>query len=277
MALRKYSMPVKLPQGMSRRQFLYLSALAGIGAACGNGATATTTTAGPGTTTTGAVGTTGTTAAGVSTTAGTGGAEPQVTFVEPREALSGELRILLWSHFVPAHDTWFDPFVQEWGEQVGVNVTVDHIAVADVPAAIAAEIQSGQPQHDLMQYIAVLSQHEPSTVDMADVVAEAESRYGTMLDLCRRSSLNPNTGKYYAYAPAWVPDPGDYRRSLWEGGGDARWACHLRRSARWRLGDLRFAGRPTRYRHVPRDRLEHGAAAGCFGPLGPESRMRTRR
>ncbi|HKX73840.1 MAG TPA: extracellular solute-binding protein, partial [Acidimicrobiia bacterium] len=98
-------------------------------------------------------------------------------------------------------------------------VNVDHIAVADVPAAIAAEIQSGQPEHDLMQYIAVLSQHEPSVVDMADVVQEAENRYGPMLDLTRRSSFNPNTGKYYAYAPSWVPDPGDYRKSLWEGVG----------------------------------------------------------
>jgi multiple sugar transport system substrate-binding protein len=106
--------------------------------------------------------------------------------------------------------------VREWGEQVGVEVNVDHIAVADVPAAIASEIQSGQPEHDLMQYIAVLSQHEPSVVDMADVVAEAENRYGEMLDLTRRSSFNPNTGKYYAYAPSWVPDPGDYRQSLWE-------------------------------------------------------------
>jgi multiple sugar transport system substrate-binding protein len=54
---------------------------------------------------------------------------------------------------------------------------------------------------------------------MADLVAEAEGRYGAMLDLTRRSSLNPNTGKYYAYAPSWVPDPGDYRRSLWDAVG----------------------------------------------------------
>ena len=26
-----------------------------------------------------------------------------------------QLRILLWSHFVPVHDEWFDGFVQEWG------------------------------------------------------------------------------------------------------------------------------------------------------------------
>jgi ABC-type glycerol-3-phosphate transport system substrate-binding protein len=178
---------------------LYLSGATLLAAACGNGATTTTTGAPTG------------------TTSAAGG--PAVSFLEPREALSGELKILLWSHFVPAHDTWFDPFVQEWGDMVGVDVTVDHIAVADVPAAIAAEIQSGQPEHDLMQYIAVLSQHEPSVVDMSDVVAEAESRYGPMLDLTRRSSFNPNTEKYYAYAPSWVPDPGDYRQSLWQAVG----------------------------------------------------------
>ena len=173
-------------------------------AGCGpDGTSASTTTGGGGPSTTGAV----------------SGEGPAVNFVEPTQALGGSLNILLWSHFVPAHDTWFDPFVQEWGEQVGVEVNVDHIAVGDVPAAIASEIQSGNPEHDLMQYIAVQSQHEPSVVDMADLVAEAESRYGDMLDLTRRSSLNPNTSKYYAYAPAWVPDPGDYRRSLWEAVG----------------------------------------------------------
>lgn len=195
--------PRRSRRGVTRREFLYLSGAALL-AACGpNGSGATSTTAGAGPTTTGA----------------SGVAAPEETFVEPTQALSGSLNILLWSHFVPAHDTWFDPFVKAWGDQVGVEVNVDHIAVADVPAAIASEIQSGQPEHDLLQYIAVQSQHEPSVVDMADLVAEAEGRYGEMLDLTRRSSLNPNTGKYYAYAPSWVPDPGDYRRSLWDAVG----------------------------------------------------------
>jgi hypothetical protein len=186
-----------IPRGVSRREFIRMGGMAALLAACGQGTGATTT---------------------VASTEGPDG-EPQSQFRDPRTALSGELRILLWSHFVPAHDTWFDVWAKEWGDMAGVAVTVDHIGVADVPAAIAAEIQSGQPQHDLMQYIAVLSQHEPSVVDMADVVAEAESRYGTMLDLTRKSSFNPNTGKFYAYAPAWSPDPGNYRKSLWETAG----------------------------------------------------------
>ncbi|HZD23916.1 MAG TPA: extracellular solute-binding protein, partial [Acidimicrobiia bacterium] len=192
--------PRRNPYRVTRREFLYLSSAAVLAAACGGTGGATTTTARQVTT----------------TMAGGLAGAPATNFVEPTQSLSGELKILLWSHFVPAHDEWFDPFAQQWGEQVGVDVTVDHIGVGDVPATIASEIQSGQPEHDLMQYIAVLSQHEPSVVDMADVVTEAESRYGKMLDLTRRSSFNPNTGKFYAYAPAWVPDPGDYRKSLWE-------------------------------------------------------------
>ena len=195
--------PRRSLRGVTRREFLYLSSAALLATACGqNGTGATSTTLGA-TTTTGVL----------------GGVAPEVNFLEPTQQLSGRLNILLWSHFVPAHDTWFDPFVKEWGDMVGIEVNVDHIAVADVPAAIASEIQSGQPEHDLLQYIAVQSQHEPSVVDMADLVAEAEGRYGAMLDLTRRSSLNPNTGKYYAYAPSWVPDPGDYRRSLWDAVG----------------------------------------------------------
>ncbi len=196
-------------KGLTRRDFLRAGSLALLAACAGE--------TGEGTTTTGAPGTTAapTTAAPTTTAVPTGGM-PETTFVEPAEALSGELKILLWSHFVPSHDEWFDVFAKEWGDRVGVNVTVDHIGVGEVPAAIAGEIQSGDPEHDLLQYIAVLSQHEPSVIDMADVIAEAESRYGQMLDLTRKSSFNPNTGKFYAFAPAWVPDPGDYRKSLWE-------------------------------------------------------------
>ncbi|MGH3977642.1 MAG: ABC transporter substrate-binding protein [Pseudonocardiaceae bacterium] len=143
---------------------------------------------------------------------------PSATFSEPTRRLSGSLRILMWSHFVPSHDEWFDTFTQQWGERVGVDVTVDHINVADIPARISAEIQAGQG-HDLIQYIATLSQFEPSVVDMADVTQEANTRYGEQLELCRKSSLNPATGKYYAFAPAWAPDPGDYRKSLWQPAG----------------------------------------------------------
>jgi multiple sugar transport system substrate-binding protein len=140
--------------------------------------------------------------------------EPKATFREPATALSGSLSMLLWSHFVPSHDKWFDTFASDWGKQVGVDVRVDHIDVGNVPAQIASELQARQG-HDLMQYIATLSQFEPGVLDLTDVTDEANKRYGEQLAICRESSFNPNTDKYYAYAPGWVPDPGNYRRSLW--------------------------------------------------------------
>ena len=144
---------------------------------------------------------------------------PETTVLEdPASALSGDLRILMWSHFVPSHDEWFDAFAREWGQAVGVNVTVDHINTAEVPGQITSQIAAGSG-HDLIQHISAIPQFEPSVLDMTDVVTEAEGRYGEMLDVCRRSSFNPNTEKFFAYAPGWAPDPGNYRRSLWEAVG----------------------------------------------------------
>ncbi|MFR9803282.1 ABC transporter substrate-binding protein [Pseudonocardia sp. RS010] len=146
---------------------------------------------------------------------------PPGTFTEPASPLSGSLSILMWSHFVPAHDAWFDPWVKDWGSKVGVSVAVDHINYAELPARTQAEIQANQG-HDLILHIAPVPQYEPSVLDLTDVVTEANNRHGGQLDLCRRSSFNPTTGKFFAYAPAWVPDPGDYRQSLWAPAGLAQ-------------------------------------------------------
>ncbi len=143
------------------------------------------------------------------------GAPTRIHFTEPATKLSGDLRILMWSHFVPRHDRWFDGFAQDWGRRVGVNVSVDHINVTEIPARISAEVAAGRG-HDLSQFIATLSQFEPSVVALNDVVKEAEKRHGKMIDICRKSSFNPTTERFYAYGPAWAPDPGDYRRSLWQ-------------------------------------------------------------
>jgi ABC-type glycerol-3-phosphate transport system substrate-binding protein len=153
-------------------------------------------------------------------TAGPTGRAPKESFTEPNAQLSGSLKILMWSHFVPRHDEWFDKFAQDWGKQVGVDVTVDHIDVTQVTTRIAAEIAAGSG-HDVIQHIAPLPQFEPSTIDMADVTTEAERRFGKQIELCRKSSFNPTTKKFYGYSPGWVPDPGNYRKSMWEKAGFA--------------------------------------------------------
>jgi multiple sugar transport system substrate-binding protein len=126
-----------------------------------------------------------------------------------------ELKILQWSHFVPSYDTWFDQFVKDWGDANGVSVTVDHVNTADVPGAFAGEI-AAQEGHDLVEHIAPVAQYEPSLVPMNDLVAEMESRFGEQIQVARGNSYNPTTETFYAFCHGYAPDPGDYRKSLWE-------------------------------------------------------------
>ncbi|MBA2273957.1 MAG: hypothetical protein H0W21_08685, partial [Actinobacteria bacterium] len=91
-----------------------------------------------------------------------------------RRRVGGRLRAR-WSHFVPQHDVWFDDWATEWGEQVGVSVTVDHIDVTGIPARVSSEISAGEG-HDLIQFIATLSQYEPSVHSMNDLMDEANKR-----------------------------------------------------------------------------------------------------
>lgn len=162
-------------------------------------------------------------------------AEPR--FRAPSQQLSGDLRILQWSHFVPQYDKWFDPFARIWGEMVGVNVTVDHVNLADIPAAAAAEIAAGEG-HDLIEYVFPPSNLETAVLDLTDVNTEADSRFGTRVELTRRATFNPTTEKYYGYCHSWVPDPANYRRSMWEAAGyptgPATWADLLEGGTRIR-------------------------------------------
>ena len=57
------------------------------------------------------------------------GAAPFV-FVRPAAAADKELRIIQWSHFVPAYDKWFDQFVRDWGSLMAAAL------IASVPFAV---------------------------------------------------------------------------------------------------------------------------------------------
>jgi multiple sugar transport system substrate-binding protein len=130
----------------------------------------------------------------------------------------GTIKILLWSHFVPRYDSWYDPWAKKWGQQNGVNVVVDHINQADLPARTAAEFAAGAG-HDMIEWITPASAYEPSVHDLTDVVTQAQAKYGTMTSFCKLSSYNPHTSKWYAFCHTWTPDPGDYRKGLWAKAG----------------------------------------------------------
>ena len=61
------------------------------------------------------------------------GAPSTTVFEDPASTLSGDLRILMWSHFVPSHDEWFDAFARDWGEKVGVTVMEGNVGIVMSP------------------------------------------------------------------------------------------------------------------------------------------------
>lgn len=126
------------------------------------------------------------------------------------------LKIMQWSHFVPAYDRWFDPFAKKWGEarRPPVEVVVDHISFADIVPRANAQV-AALKGHDLFQFIAPPAAFEPHTIDMTDVIAAVERKHGPYLDLTRKSSFNPVTNRFYGFSHVWTIDPGDYRKSIW--------------------------------------------------------------
>ena len=129
-------------------------------------------------------------------------------------ALAQELSLLQWSHFVPRYDKWFDAYAEDWGKANGIAVRVDHVNVAELPAALTAAIEAGEG---------------PSIIEMAfpptafieglhplnDVNEAAAAEHGERTANCQATSYLPINDTYVGFTHGYIPDPGDYQISLW--------------------------------------------------------------
>lgn len=141
------------------------------------------------------------------------GVSPFVHVTPARAAKT--LRILQWSHFVPAYDKWFnDTYVKEWGKKNDTEVIVDNINLTLIESRAAAEV-SAQKGHDLFMFLSPPAVYENQVVDMKDVYAECEKKHGKPIDLAIKSTYNPKTKSYFAFSDSFVPDPVNYRTDLW--------------------------------------------------------------
>jgi multiple sugar transport system substrate-binding protein len=133
--------------------------------------------------------------------------------------LSGELRILQWSHFVPPYDPWLDgTYVKQWGEQNDVEVKVDHINLALIAGQAASEV-AAQSGHDLVQFISPPSAFQKQVVPVNDIVQEVTKKLGPMTRVARRSTYNPRTRQFFGFPDSYAPDPVNYRRSYLQEAG----------------------------------------------------------
>src|SRR5690349_12388941 len=145
-----------------------------------------------------------------------GGLGPAFLFPERAAAQQKTLKILQWSHFVPAYDTWFDgTFAKQWGEKHNTNVVVDHINLVDLNTRAASEAQA-KKGHDLFMFLSPPAAYENQVIDMTHVYQEVEKKHGKKIDLAHKSTYNPKTKKYYAFSDSYAPDPGNWRKDLFE-------------------------------------------------------------
>jgi len=129
--------------------------------------------------------------------------------------LKETLRILQWSHFVPAFDRWFDnTYVKVWGRKNDTDVIVDHISQAELSARVAAEA-AAQSGHDMVATLAPLPQYEDQVIDHKEIVQTVSKKRGKMKPVSHRSTYNPKTKKYFGFADNYAPDPINYRTDFW--------------------------------------------------------------
>jgi multiple sugar transport system substrate-binding protein len=126
------------------------------------------------------------------------------------------LKIVQWSHFVPAYDKWFnDHYVKEWGEKNDTEVIVDNIGIPQINATAAAEV-SARKGHDLFLFLWPKPVYEEEVIDHREIYEECQQKYGKPIDLAIKSTYNPKTKKYFGFSDSYVPDPVNYRKSLFD-------------------------------------------------------------
>jgi multiple sugar transport system substrate-binding protein len=146
--------------------------------------------------------------------------------------LAGDLRIMTWAHFVPSYDQWLDnTYIKQWGEANDVEVKFDHINNALLVPNASSEI-AAQSGHDLHWFISPPSAFQRQVVPVNDLVQEVTKKFGPMSKVCKKSTYNPKTKKFFGFPETYAPDPVQYRRSyLEEAGVSLRTWDDLRRGA----------------------------------------------
>src|SRR5207302_1410296 len=199
-------------------------------------------------------------------TAGAGGAGAALSRLAPWEAgiapaqIKGTtLRILTWSHFVPAYDTAFDKFVAEWGQANGVNARVDHIPIDQLPTRIASELSAGAG-HDIFQMNGQIQTtlYYKNMVDVSDICEKLGKQYGGWIPMAKNVAVVD--GGWHGLPEFYIAQPLLWRTDLFGEYG-------LKAPSTWE--DLRQAAKIGKAKGHACGGLEPRGAAGRAAVVDP--------
>ncbi len=135
--------------------------------------------------------------------------------VAPAQIKGSSLRILVWSHFIPAYDAAFDKYAADWGEQNGVTVRVDHIPHLTLPARIASELAAGAG-HDIVQHHTniLVSLYYKHLVDVSDIANRLGKAGGGWIPMAPHvATVN---GHWYLIPEFYIAQPVLWRTDLFK-------------------------------------------------------------
>src|SRR5215510_9258452 len=133
----------------------------------------------------------------------------------PAQTRGTVLRVLQWSHFVPAYDVWFDKVIKEWGAKNGVQVRVDRIPHLELPARIAAEYAAGSG-HDVIYFVGTIltGLYYRNLVDLSDIVDKIGQKWGGWLPAA--VPISRVVGCWHAMPVFYIVAPMLWRKDLFE-------------------------------------------------------------
>src|SRR2546425_333401 len=133
----------------------------------------------------------------------------------PAQIRVTSLRILQWSHFVPAYDVWFDKFAQEWGDKNGVRVRIDRIPHLELPSRLAAEFAAGGG-HDLIYFVGTIltGLYYRNLVDVGDIAERIGTRWGGWLPAAIPVAVVE--GRWHAVPDFYILAPLLWRKDLFD-------------------------------------------------------------
>jgi multiple sugar transport system substrate-binding protein len=135
-------------------------------------------------------------------------------WVRPAWAQHKEVRVLTWSHFVPAYDKWLDQFAEQWSAKSGIKAIIDHVPHLQIPAKIAAEIAT-QSGHDIVQLVGSGTEKWASALlDVQDLADKLGKKYGGYTPLAD-SYAKAASGRFHSIPDFFIDFPGLYRKDLW--------------------------------------------------------------
>lgn len=125
------------------------------------------------------------------------------------------LKIAKWAHFLPEFDDWFvKGLATDWGKRNNTTVTVDIIPVEEVRDRAFAEAKVGKG-HDIFVFPWPPAEYGQYVIDHAGIYQMIAPRFGAIQQLAHRSTFNPTTKKYFAFADFWMPAPLHYFQDYW--------------------------------------------------------------